>query len=84
MQLTAPEAASPLARRGIEAEVLDGASGDGADLVEPELRIAIDDRFTVAAGDRVKQITIPNAGHFELIDPKSKAFDKVRSVIEQF
>lgn len=37
-----------------------------------------------SAGDRVQEITIAEAGHFELIDPKSSAFEKVRSMIEQF
>jgi acetyl esterase/lipase len=36
------------------------------------------------AGDSVQEITITDAGHFELIDPESSAFDKVRSVIAQF
>lgn len=34
-----------------------------------------------AAGDPVKAITIAGAGHFELIDPKSKAFETVRAAI---
>lgn len=38
----------------------------------------------IAAGDRVKQITIAGAGHFELIDPKSEAFKTVRAAIERF
>jgi fermentation-respiration switch protein FrsA (DUF1100 family) len=37
-----------------------------------------------SAGDQVQEMTIANAGHFELIDPKSDAFEKVRSMIEQF
>ena len=37
-----------------------------------------------AAGNSVQEITITDAGHFELIDPESSAFDKVRSVIAQF
>lgn len=36
-----------------------------------------------AAGDPVKEITIAGAGHFELIDPQSKAFKTVRAAIEQ-
>jgi acetyl esterase/lipase len=35
----------------------------------------------VAAGDSVQETTIDEAGHFELIDPQSKAFDKIRSAI---
>jgi acetyl esterase/lipase len=35
----------------------------------------------VAAGDKVQEITIVDAGHFELIDPESSAFDQVRSAI---
>ncbi|MFN3659219.1 MAG: alpha/beta hydrolase family protein [Pseudolabrys sp.] len=34
-----------------------------------------------AAGDRVVEITIPQAGHFELIDPRSGAFEQVRSAL---
>jgi acetyl esterase/lipase len=37
-----------------------------------------------AAGDAVQEITISGAGHFELIDPHSAVFEKVRSIIEQF
>ena len=34
-----------------------------------------------AARDRVVEITIPQASHFELIDPRSDAFGTVRSAI---
>ena len=34
-----------------------------------------------AAGDSVQEITIADAGHFELIDPQSSAFEKIRSLI---
>jgi acetyl esterase/lipase len=34
-----------------------------------------------AAGDRVQNLVIPDASHFELIDPQSSAFDKIRSLI---
>ena len=37
-----------------------------------------------AAGDSVQEITIPDAGHFELIDPQSNAFTVIRSIIEGF
>jgi len=37
-----------------------------------------------SAGDRIQEITIAEAGHFDLIDPQSSAFEKVRSMIEQF
>jgi acetyl esterase/lipase len=37
-----------------------------------------------AAGDPVQEITIAGAGHFELIDPESSAFEEVRSIIAQF
>lgn len=36
-----------------------------------------------ASGDSVQEITLPAAGHFELIDPDSGDFGKVRSAIEQ-
>jgi acetyl esterase/lipase len=36
-----------------------------------------------AAGDRVNAVTVAGAGHFELIDPQSKAFEAVRAAIEQ-
>jgi acetyl esterase/lipase len=37
-----------------------------------------------AAGDPVQEITITDAGHFELIDPQSSAFKEIRSIIAQF
>jgi acetyl esterase/lipase len=37
-----------------------------------------------AAGDSVQEITLPDAGHFELIDPQSSAFAEIRSIIERF
>jgi acetyl esterase/lipase len=37
-----------------------------------------------AAGDPVREITLPDAGHFELIDPRSSAFEQIRSIIEQY
>ena len=37
-----------------------------------------------AASDPVQEITIADAGHFELIDPQSSAFEKIRSIITQF
>jgi acetyl esterase/lipase len=35
------------------------------------------------AGDRVQETTVAEAGHFELIDPRSAAFETVRSAIAQ-
>jgi acetyl esterase/lipase len=37
-----------------------------------------------AAGDTVEEVTIPDASHFELIDPESSAFAEIRSIIERF
>jgi acetyl esterase/lipase len=37
-----------------------------------------------AAGDSVQEMTIAGAGHFELIDPQSSAFEQIRSIIAQF
>lgn len=37
-----------------------------------------------AAGDPVREITLADAGHFELIDPQSSAFEQIRSIIEQY
>lgn len=37
-----------------------------------------------AAGDPVQEITISDAGHFELIDPQSSSFEKIRSIIARF
>jgi acetyl esterase/lipase len=37
-----------------------------------------------AAGDTVQEVTIGDAAHFELIDPQSSAFEKIRSIIVQF
>jgi fermentation-respiration switch protein FrsA (DUF1100 family) len=34
-----------------------------------------------AAGDPVEEITIADAGHFELIDPRSPAWTQIRSII---
>jgi acetyl esterase/lipase len=36
------------------------------------------------AGDPVQEITISDAGHFDLIDPESSAFAKIRSVIARY
>jgi len=36
------------------------------------------------AGDRVQELTINDAGHFELIDPQSSAFATIRSIIARF
>jgi acetyl esterase/lipase len=36
------------------------------------------------AGDPVQEVTISGAGHFELIDPQNRAFERVRAAIEQF
>jgi acetyl esterase/lipase len=37
-----------------------------------------------AAGDTVQELTIPDASHFELIDPESSAFKEIRSIVERF
>jgi acetyl esterase/lipase len=37
-----------------------------------------------AAGDEVQELTIAGAGHFELIDPESSAFEEIRSIIAKF
>jgi acetyl esterase/lipase len=37
-----------------------------------------------AAGDPVREITLSDAGHFELIDPKSSSFEEIRSIIARF
>lgn len=37
-----------------------------------------------AAGDPVQEITLAGAGHFELIDPQSSAFEQIRSIIEKY
>jgi len=34
-----------------------------------------------AAGDPVEAVTIADAGHFELIDPRSSAWTRIRSII---
>jgi acetyl esterase/lipase len=36
-----------------------------------------------ARGDKVQELTLADAGHFELIDPQSSAFEKVRALIAQ-
>jgi len=40
-------------------------------------------QLAAAAGDKVEEITLTNAGHFELIDPSSAAFAQVRLAIER-
>jgi acetyl esterase/lipase len=35
-----------------------------------------------AAGDRVEVVTVAEVGHFEMIDPKSSAFEKIRALID--
>jgi pimeloyl-ACP methyl ester carboxylesterase len=37
--------------------------------------------LAAAAGDKVEEIMVANAGHFELIDPTSAAFGQVRAAI---
>ena len=37
-----------------------------------------------AAGDAVQEITLVDAGHFELIDPQSGAFAQIRSIIAHY
>jgi acetyl esterase/lipase len=37
-----------------------------------------------AAADLVQEITISDAGHFELIDPMSSSFEEIRSIIARF
>lgn len=37
-----------------------------------------------ALGDSVLEMTIADASHFELIDPESRAFEKIRAIIERF
>lgn len=36
-----------------------------------------------SAGDSVQEVTIADAGHFELIDPQSHAFETVRAILER-
>jgi acetyl esterase/lipase len=38
----------------------------------------------IAAGDPVQEITIGDAGHFDLIDPQSSYFEQIRSIIARF
>jgi pimeloyl-ACP methyl ester carboxylesterase len=38
----------------------------------------------LAAGDPVQEITIGDAGHFELIDPQFNSFAEIRSIIARF
>lgn len=74
---TSPAALLPL---GVPQTVISGA-------LDPIVPAAFGRAYATkatAAGDRVQQITIAGAGHFELIDPKSDAFEKVRAAIENF
>ena len=34
-----------------------------------------------AAGEKVELITLPNTGHFEIVDPKSKVWSKVQDAM---
>ena len=71
---TSPAALLPL---GVPQTIISGAR-------DPIVPAAFGDAYAAkakAAGDRVKAITIKDAGHFELIDPQSKAFETVRAAI---
>jgi len=74
---TSPAAMLPL---GVPQVVISGA-------VDPIVPAAFGHAYAAraaAAGDRVQEITINDAAHFELIDPQSSAFAQVRAAIEQF
>jgi acetyl esterase/lipase len=73
---TSPAALLPL---GVPQIVISGA----ADPVVPPPFGRLYAPLAAAAGAQVEEMTLPNAGHFELIDPQSAAFDSVRSAIEK-
>jgi pimeloyl-ACP methyl ester carboxylesterase len=73
---TSPAALLPL---GVQQIVISGA----ADPVVPAPFGRFYAQLAAAAGDKVEEMTLPNAGHFELIDPQSAAFERVRSAIEK-
>ncbi len=65
---------------GVPQEIISGA-------VDPIVPAAFGRAYAAkakAAGDTVEEITIPDASHFELIDPESSAFKEIRSIIERF
>ena len=57
---------------GVPQIVISGA----ADPVVPAPFGRIYAQLAAAAGDKVEEMTLPNAGHFELIDPQSAAFEQ--------
>lgn len=72
---TSPAALLPI---GVRQSVISGA----LDKIVPP---AFGKDYAAAAaksGDQVKEITIEGAGHFELIDPKSDAWKKIRAEID--
>ena len=74
---TSPAALLPI---GVPQTIISGA----IDPIVPAAFGRVYAARAASAGDRVQEITIAEAGHFELIDPKSSAFEKVRSMIERF
>ena len=73
---TSPAAMLPL---GVPQIVISGAY----DSIVPPAFGRYYSQMAATAGDKVEEITIPNAGHFELIDPKGPAFEQVRAAIER-
>jgi acetyl esterase/lipase len=56
-------------------------SGDRDEIVPPRIGRDYAGKAKVA-GDDVRLIEITNAGHFDLIDPQSKAWRQVRQIVE--
>lgn len=73
---TSPATLLPI---GVPQAIISGA-------LDPIVPAAIGRAYAASAalaGDLVQEITIAAAGHFELIDPESKAFETIRSIIER-
>jgi acetyl esterase/lipase len=72
---TSPAALVPI---GVPQAIVSG-------LFDPIVPAAFGDAYAAraaAAGDRVKRVTVAGIGHFEMIDPKSDAFSKIRALID--
>ncbi len=73
---TSPVAMLPL---GVPQIVISGAN----DPIVPPAFGRYYSQLATAAGDKVEDITVADAAHFELIDPQAPAFEQVLAAIER-
>ena len=71
---TSPAALLPI---GAPQTIVSGAD----DLIVPPIFAAVYAAKAKAAGDAVEAVTIPKAGHFDLIDPLADAWRRVEPII---